>query len=238
MALDLAAVVAGYHDRGYAIVEDLVPAAWCDNVIAAAQGLPCVAGGAPRVEMNVHLLAPIFEQTMAHSGILQVVDRLVGGLASGLQSQFFFGPPGTPGFHAHQDNHYVQSDPACFASAWLALVDISPANGGLFVHPRSHRDGGFPVRTIDGSELDTRFGVREATEVPRQYEAIEDVTVRRGSVVFLHGHVVHGSYPNRTESRRYVLLNTYLRTGSAFRPGHTAKRQEHTLPRAPLYTAA
>ncbi len=237
MALDVGAIVAAYRDQGCAIAEDVVPAAWCDEVIAAAEALPSALACAPRVEMNVHRRAPIFARTMAHPGILRVVDPLVGGHANGLQSQFFFGPPGTPGFHAHQDNHYVQADPGSFASAWLALVDIAPDNGGLYVYPGSHVAGALPVREMEGTDLDTRFGVREATVVPGRFTAPENVIVKRGSVVFLHGHLIHGSHPNRTAGRRYVLLNTYLRAGAAFRPGQTAKREEFPLPRAELSPA-
>lgn len=234
MALDVENALTAYREHGFAVVEDAVPASLCDDLIAAAQALPCVAAGAPRVEMNVHRLAPIFERTMAHPNILQVMDRLVGGGASGLQSQFFFGPPGTPGFHAHQDNHYVQADPACFASAWLALVDVSPANGGLCAWPGSHRAGPQPVRAMEGDELDTRFGVREATVIPASCTPPVDIVATRGSVVFLHGHLIHGSHPNRSDGRRYVLLNTYIRAGSAFRAGRTAGRLEHPLPRGEL----
>ena len=234
MTNDVAALLTGYEADGFAVAENLIDEKWCDAVVAAAERLPLEA---PRAEMNVHRLGGVFEQIMAQPAILQVMDRLVGGVANGLQSQLFFGPPGTKGFHAHQDNEYVEADPACFASAWLALVDVAPANGGLFIYPGTHREGRLPICRREGEDFDARTGVRDETIVPAEY-ARRDVVVPRGTVVFLHGYVVHGSYPNHSDGRRYALLNTYLRPGAAFRPGRTGGRAEHPLPRAPLAPAA
>ncbi len=223
---------ADYERQGFAVAEGLLAATWCNAVLEAAQGLPSLARNKLHDEMNVHLRGGMFEQTMAHPSILRVVDRLVGGQANGLHSRFFVAPPGTTGFHPHQDGHYFEAEPACFALAWLALVDISPRNGGLFLYPGSHRAGHLDAAPVEGA----RDGVPVGAALPDGFERL-DLAVPRGTVIFLHGHVLRGFFPNRSDARRYALSNTYLRPGSAFQVGDTERRREYRLPR-PRATAA
>ena len=49
-------------------------------------------------------------------------------------------PPNTQGFNAHQDNTFVQAKGNTFISAWVALTDVTPVNGGLIIWPKSHKD--------------------------------------------------------------------------------------------------
>ncbi len=181
--------------------------------------------------MNVHKRGGEFVAAMAKPEVLSIMDRLVHGKANGLHSQFYFTPPHRAGLGTHQDNYFVEAPEDAFASAWIALVDISPENGGLYVFPGSHREGPLPVRTVHAEGRDKRQTVYEETVVPADYPRV-DLRVARGSVVFLHGYVVHGSHQNRSTANRYVLLNTYLRTKENFRPGNTARREEFELVRS------
>ena len=221
-----------YGRDGYLVVERLFSPAECDAITAIGEKLESFRSGTLTPVMNPHREQPEFLQTMGDARLLAWMERLVGGKPAGLQTQYFYCRPGTPGFARHQDNYYVQADRAAFASAWLALDDVKIPNGALVGYPGSHREPILEIRTIP--QLST-FGQdpnanRQECVMPDIYPSVS-VEVPKGSVVFLHGHVVHSSHDNTTSDRfRRVLLMTYIREGVPFRAGFAAKREAFNLP--------
>jgi phytanoyl-CoA hydroxylase len=215
-----------YNEDGFLIVENVLTSEECDSIVNAAKGIDSFKQGNTRPVMQAHTQVEKFHQAMQHPNILKQMQQSVRGPVSGLQTEFFYGKPGTPGFSAHQDNAFVQAPYGAFASAWIALADVSPENGGLIVWRGSHKE---PL-------LETTFETDEehpdqdpnaykyACPTPEKYEQI-DVTVPKGSVVFIHGNVIHASHENRSTDWRYVLLCTYAREGEPFREGRYAKRK-------------
>ena len=49
--------------------------------------------------------------------------------------------------------------------------------------------------------------------------------LRKGQVVLLHSHVVHGSEPNNSTRMRRNLLGGYLKQGAHFNQGGHMKRE-------------
>jgi ectoine hydroxylase-related dioxygenase (phytanoyl-CoA dioxygenase family) len=155
------------------------------------------------------------------------MERLVSGHVSGLQSDFFFCKPGTPGFAMHQDNRTVQAKPDAFASAWSAMQDVTPEMGGLIGYPGTHREPVLPT-VATGRPSDPRQDLnayREEVVLPPGYEPV-DLFVPMGAALFMHSHFVHASHQNHSNKFRRALLLTYIRSGESFRPGCTAKRAE------------
>lgn len=229
IALDAVATPTGdgfafYREHGYHIEPGVFTPATCDALIDAAARLPG-GGGEGRPAMHPHLHDPLFLEAMRHPALLSFMVRACGGPVSGLQSEFFFCRPGTPGFTEHQDNFFVEAPDGCFASAWLALTDVGPENGGLMLYPGSHRLGRLPVTDVENTPRPDQDpnARRTRTVLPPGLPAI-DAVVPKGGVVFLHGLVVHSSHTNRSDGHRYALLNTYIRTGAPFRPGQYARR--------------
>jgi hypothetical protein len=221
---------AAFMEQGYFCEPSVFSGAECERIVAASRQLPTALDGSMAPTMNVHKLGPPFLDAMSKPEILHVMDGLVHGRANGLHSQFYFTPPGRAGLGCHQDNYFVEAREDAFASAWIALVDVTPENGGLYVYVGSHKEGKLPVRTVGAEGKDKRQTVYEETVVPPGYAA-SDLIVKRGSVVFIHGYLVHGSHQNRSEGNRYVLLNTYIRAKEPFRAGRTARREEFDLTR-------
>jgi len=223
------AALAAYERVGYHVEGGLWTAAQCAALADVARTM-VPPGPAPPV-MNPHRAHPLFLAAMRHPPLRAVMEVLVGGRASGLQSQLFFVRPGTPGFAAHQDNHYVEAAPDVFASAWTALEDVTEENGGLYVYPGSHVEPILPVEPVDGAGAhpgQAANAVRQRTVVPSGY-ARTDLHMPAGTVVFIHGHLVHGSHDNRSARTRMALLMTYIRHGAPFRPGRSAGRSEVEL---------
>jgi phytanoyl-CoA hydroxylase len=217
-----------YAANGYVIVPGIFSAGECEELVAAAKTLPAFVGGSTRPAMQPHQALPVFRKAMAKPDLVGIMERIVGGPIHGLQSEFFYCRPGTRGFARHQDNFFVQAEPDAFASAWAALTDVSPENGGLILYPGTHRCPLLPVEPLHRGPAEGQDpnGNNEQSLVPPQFKAV-DAIVPKGAVVFLHAHVVHESHDNRSADRwRYALLNTYIRRGCSFRPGQYAQRAE------------
>lgn len=229
---DLDKVSEEYSRQGYAIAEGVFSSAECLAIRALAERLPGHVSGDFMPAMNPHREVSEFLKIMGDERLLGTMHRLMKGTPVGLQTQYFFCQPGTRGFSAHQDNHYVQAPRDMFASAWLALDDVDARNGGLVVLPGSHEEPLLDVRPI---AQPSTFGQdpnhnRQECIVTRHYDPV-DAVVGLGGVVFLHSHVVHWSHDNSTKDRfRRALLMTYLTEGAPYRAGFIAKREPFGLP--------
>ncbi|MFN8722411.1 MAG: phytanoyl-CoA dioxygenase family protein [Rhodospirillales bacterium] len=226
-AKDPDAAHARFVQNGFFIEPDLFSVAECTDIVATAERLPAAQDGTLVPTMNPHRHEPALLAAMCKPALLAIMDRILGGTVLGLQTQFFFGRPGTKGFTVHQDNHYVQAPQDAFGSAWLALDDVDPRNGSLIVYPGSHREPLLDVRPV---EQTSTFGQdpnanRQEAVLPESYRPM-DVVATRGSVVLIHGHVGHASHDNTSLTRfRHVLLMTYIRDGVPYRAGFSAKRE-------------
>lgn len=230
------AALAGYREVGFHIE----PGLWTSQEIAAlnaaADRLSRAHGGCLAPMMHPHREEAVFRRAIANRRIVAILEQLVGGRVHGLQTQYFFCPPGTPGFSRHQDNYYVQAKAEVFASAWSALEDVGPENGGLTLYPGTHRLPLLPVEVIADRRLsptqDPNANYRQAI-LPSSYEPVIP-QIPAGSVVFFHGHMVHSSNDNTSvRSWRRSLLMTYIREGEPFRAGYSSGRKA-----IPLYGEA
>jgi ectoine hydroxylase-related dioxygenase (phytanoyl-CoA dioxygenase family) len=214
-----------YKENGYWLEEGVFSPKECVNLIEASKHFENYTNRTYRPVMMPHRIDDVYFQALAHPGLVRSISAVIGGKAMGLQTQFFYCKPGTCGFSLHQDNFFVEAPPDAFASAWCALTDTVPENGGLIIYPGTHKEGLLPVRKLthtrdEGQDPNAN---NEETIVPRQYKPLH-VSVPRGAALYIHAHLVHGSNANRTQEWRYVLLNTYIRQGASFRPGYSAQR--------------
>lgn len=220
-----------YNDKGYFIEESLFSAEQCEQMKFQGHKLSNAKNRQYSPVMMPHRENEYFLKAMKTSSLVNIISKLLNGDVSGLQSQFFFMKPGTRGFTAHQDNYFVQAKNDAFCSAWLALDDTSSDNGGLIVYPGSHAQGLLPVEEThisSKSEQDPN-AYRMRVVIPEKYTSL-DVKVSKGSVLFIHGCLIHSSHDNKSDNLwRHVLLNTYIRKGEAFREGRDAKRVEIVL---------
>ena len=107
--------------------------------------------------------------------------------------------PGTPGFATHQDNHYVEAGATPSRPPGSRSTTSSAANGALIAYPGSQREPLLPVEEVPGATphpTQAFNALRQRVVVPARY-APATLEMPRGAVVFLHGHLLHGSHPNR-----------------------------------------
>jgi ectoine hydroxylase-related dioxygenase (phytanoyl-CoA dioxygenase family) len=226
-AQDSVRALAAYLEAGMHIEPDVLDAQTCDELIAIANDFPAVKAGDYRTVLQPHRKADAFLRALHHPRVTGFLSRVLGGKISGIQTQFFYGKPGTPGFQPHQDNRFVNAPPGKFASAWVALTDVSKENGGLYIYPGSFRESLLEVDEVEAPEttLQDANALRLRCHVPSKYTAV-DLNMKKGSVAFFDGHTVHGSHANSSRSHRYALLMTYIARGAPFVPGIYAQREE------------
>lgn len=222
---DAESALRTYEDQGYFVEPDVFNDDQCARLIAEAEELARENENPDRPLMQPHRQRDLFVEAMRHPRIVDAIKRICGGRVSALQSEFFFCRAGTPGFAPHQDNYFVEAPLGAFASAWIALCDVSLDNGGLYLYPSSHGSM-LPVTNFDTvvNALQDPNARSKSTVVPGHLKRI-DPELPKGSVLFLHGCVVHGSNDNTSDDPRYALLNTYIREGATFRPGNYAGRR-------------
>jgi len=247
------AAVAQYRDKGYLILDELFSATELAHMREAWAAIAAdrrSQGKKPHATLLMtHLFAPLIADIVRNRQLLGCVEGVLGGKVDLIQSQLMFGVPGNKGFSPHQDNFYNRPDPRDgIVAAWIALDDTDLENGCLAVFPGSHRLGLMKTRrdwiyllsrSPDVAKslwrlfLGTGKGQPNDSGVIERYvyaEAPEDikpasVTMKAGSVVFMHGDLVHYSHPNKTTGRfRRSLLTNYVRMGTAFASGRLTGR--------------
>lgn len=224
-----------YRERGYHIAEGLLTGAFCDEIVNFAVSHENATDKTFKPIAMAHRVAPFFLDILRYRPVVDLVERIVGGRASGIGSEFFYMRPGTRGFAAHQDNFYIQAPPDAFVSAWIALCDTDRENGGPTFFAESHCLGTLPVRSGEMlSDPGQNPGARAVeTILPEGYSPFEP-RLAKGSVIFFHGNLVHYSNDNRSDRFRYSFLGTYIRSGQPFRAGTYQKRTEVNLRPIPL----
>jgi phytanoyl-CoA hydroxylase len=230
-ASDSEAALKNYWELGYHIETGIWEEEQLDEIIQAAQNFPSFKDGTYAPLMQPHRSDSVFLAALRNPNIVKIMEQLCSGQVSGLQSEFFYGKPGTPGFTKHQDNSFLEAKPDSFASAWTAMQDVTADMGALVGYLGSHREPVLPIVKVeshDQSLSQDPNANHEEVVLPSDYESLP-LTMPRGSVLFIHSHFVHSSGGNTSDRFRSALLLTYIRSGEPFRPGNTAKRSEVEL---------
>ena len=149
----------------------------------------------PRV-MHPHRFDAKSMNQMLDARVGAVLGDLMGAEPIAAQSMFYFKPMGARGQALHQDNFYLNVQPATCIAAWLAVDAADPQNGGMSVVPRSHRNGVLCPQMADMTQSFTT----EDVGVPDGLEAIPAI-MQAGDVLFFGGETIHGSTPNISENR-------------------------------------
>lgn len=206
-----------YAEDGYLVVRDAFPRAEVEALLAETtricrgelgplDGLEPVSAHDPDEAVLrryiachvVHKLSPAFGRLLHDERLVDVTRVLIGPNVKCAHSVLFIKSPGEPGNAWHQDEFFIPSRDRSITTAWIALDDATVENGCLHLLPGSHRAGVlYPMRRHHNPDLDR---AEEAFGFPHAPEDAVAVEIEAGSVVFFNGYLLHGSYPNRSES--------------------------------------
>ena len=206
-----------YAERGYFVARNVFPRAdveplldeatrICRGELGALEGLEPASGRDPDEAVLrryiachvVHKISSGFRRLLHDERLVEVARELIGPNVKCVHSVLFIKSPGEPGNAWHQDEFFIPSRDRSITTAWVALDDVTVENGCLRVIPGSHRSGVlYPMRRHHNPDLDR---AEEAYGFPYSRQDGVPLELEAGSVVFFNGYLLHGSYPNRSES--------------------------------------
>jgi len=133
------------------------------------------------------------------------------------QSMYIFKQPKIGGYVSiHQDNTFVNTKPLSCIAFWYAVDDVTLENGCLWIVPGSHKEGITTrfKKNIEGDSVHfTPPDKDEAAPWPSLNEKFDKnkypelwipVEIPRGSLVVIHGNVVHMSAQNTSSQSRHA----------------------------------
>jgi hypothetical protein len=220
-----AATLAAYHADGLVKAPQRIDAALLadmrealdrllrDNAALAPESLVCphIPNGSTHGPMQ----AARWLGYARHPGLLDLVSQILGPDLILWGSQVFCKPPRTGrALPWHQDGQYWPIRPLATCSVWLALDDATPANGCMRFIPGSHRGRRLHAhRHVERPDV----VLYEETE-PAAFDAstARDDVLEAGEFSLHDVHLIHGSAPNRSDTRRAGFVLRYMPATSRF----------------------
>ncbi|KAK4694093.1 phytanoyl-CoA hydroxylase, partial [Lecanoromycetidae sp. Uapishka_2] len=113
----------------------------------------------------------------------------------------------------HQDSTFLYTDPPSAVGFWIALEDATVENGCLSFAKGSHRRapvksrfvkkdvGGTGFEDVSGARFPEGLQIEEAKEEEEIYELGE---VKAGTLVLIHGNLLHKSEKNLSGKSRFI----------------------------------
>lgn len=158
-----------------------------------------------KVGHALHCLNPVFRRITTSDKVKSVYEALDFLEPTVAQSMVIFKNPKVGGeYTPHQDASFLCTEPIHLAGAWLALDDATPENGCLQFIPGSHT---WPLhRRFTRTEERLDDQLLKWTAPPKEYadDQFVEVPVKRGTLVMIHGLVVHRSAPNNSDKARWI----------------------------------
>lgn len=153
----------------------------------------------------LHCLNPVFRRITTSEKVKSVYRALGFEDPTVAQSMVIFKNPKVGGeYTPHQDASFLCTEPIHLAGAWLALDDATPENGCLQFIPGSHT---WPLHrrfTRNKDRVDDQLLQWSAPVKEYSNDQFVEVPVKRGSLVMIHGLVVHRSAPNKSDKARWI----------------------------------
>jgi len=171
---------------------------------------------------------------MKHPTIVSILETLQGREVVGLSSQFIFkeaySPYCTQAWRPHQDGWYVADRNGEYITTNWFLRDANVENGTIYVYAGSHKAGLKNALPQKSFREDTNSNPGSKCTIPEEFiDKKTDVIIPKNSVVFLHGHCIHGSYSNNSNRSRPWHSCCYISKGEEYLIGKNAKRRDIPL---------
>ena len=155
-------------------------------------------------------LLPSFDRLIRDAGLINAASAILGPDLMVWSAALFIKEANSPSIVSwHQDLTYWGLDDAQETTCWVALSDASDASGAMKFVPGSHKQNIVDhVDTFAEDNLLTR-GQEIAVDVDEKDAVV--VELKPGQTSLHHGHLFHGSGPNRTSDRRIGCAIRYIK---------------------------
>ncbi len=163
------------------------------------------------LKYKAHLLFSWVDDLIRTPALLDSVEDILGTKNIMVRAtDIFVKEANDPSFISfHQDATYWGLDSKKVLTAWVALTDSNVENGVLHVIPGTHHKN--QIRHITKPDEDNMLS--NCQEVAEFDESdARPLELKPGEVSFHNFLTVHGSYPNRSNSRRVGVAIRYMPT--------------------------
>jgi non-heme Fe2+,alpha-ketoglutarate-dependent halogenase len=166
-------------------------------------------GGTLKRMDNCHLFFRWAYNLATHPGVLDVLEDLLGPDLFVHSTRIFYKHAHDPSYVSwHQDGRYSSLNSKPAPSAWIALSESTVENGCLRVVPGSHRSGVHPH--VETFAADNLLNHGEEISVQVDESTARDFILNPGEMSLHHVNLIHGSKPNRSDSRRIGFAVSYM----------------------------
>ena len=147
----------------------------------------------------MHDLDPVFERFSYSPSFRRILADIGYQKPQIVQSMYIMKPPSIGGeVKIHQDNSYLITEPSSCIGIWVAVEDAKKDNACMWAVPGSHKLGTLTYFSRSGDE------VTYTNEAEYSSENGVCLEVEAGSVILLHGDLVHWSDMNRSNKSRHA----------------------------------
>ncbi|MCE9592542.1 MAG: phytanoyl-CoA dioxygenase family protein [Planctomycetes bacterium] len=212
--------LATYRRDGFVLIPGVFSHAECDSFVQHMMDLHAgrekIAGFEPRDPnnwgrtFNQHLYDPLAMNLLIDPRLRGYLEDACGGAVDAVQTMYFW--VGSQQGR-HQDQYYL---PDCF-SAWIAMTEVGPENGTIYVQPGSNRGRLLTMEDFrkPNGELSPMFGDHYNGAVDKLYvtNGAPEVPViaSKGDFVLFDGKLIHrGGTILKPGSFRHVMANHYI----------------------------
>ncbi|XP_046846877.1 phytanoyl-CoA dioxygenase domain-containing protein 1-like isoform X2 [Xenia sp. Carnegie-2017] len=157
-----------------------------------------------KVAHALHALNPTFKKITFDERVKATIRSLGFKKPSICQSMYIFKQPRIGGeVSPHQDATFLHTIPQNLIGIWIALEDCTIENGCLCFLPKSHNDKVVRrfVRDPDSSEHAMTF---KGPVIDYDLRKFVPAEVKTGTMVVIHGKVIHYSAPNTSDRSRNI----------------------------------
>ncbi|BBN18549.1 phytanoyl-CoA hydroxylase [Marchantia polymorpha subsp. ruderalis] len=188
-----------------------------------------------KVGHALHDVDPVFRKFSRSEKLTGLVASLGYRKPLPVQSMYIFKQPGIGGeVRPHQDNTFLYTDPFTCTGFWLAVEDSNTENGCLWALPGSHK-GELATRFVTNKDGTTKF---EGSAPSYDMSKFVPLVMKAGSLVVLHGLLVHQSYENTSPKSRHAYSIHVLEGDGTVYPEENWLQRDPSFPFEPLYTCA
>ena len=180
--------------------------------------------------MHPHKVSEKIEKMFSHPKILEACEFLMEGDIVGMQTWAYYKPKGELGRDQHQNAFYTGCGHNEIINTALALDNHDDGNGSVWNYEGSHRLPTLPIEVDEERAKTNPSFWRNERGKPcimpegHDFRKIEGV-LKKGQVVLLHSHCVHGSEANNSNRMRRNFLGGFLKKGAFYNQGSHMKRE-------------
>jgi len=142
----------------------------------------------------------------------------------------------------HQDSTFLYTKPLSVNAYWLAIEDANVQNGCLWVLPKSHHEkvtkrfirnpDNASVSFIPTEDAECEEELTKPSTEKWDLDAFVPVEVPSGTLVIMHGSLVHFSKPNTSEKSRHAYTLHIIEKDYEYPPDNWLLKTETCTPLA------